>query len=400
MEKFKKQLRHAFTYATASDLMDPNTYSKVLAMTCVVLDLVFIVLTVCNMVNGYNAILWPAFINIFVFTLMGITVFFTKKNNLCAIITIISLTFVVIYFTFFGKGFGQNKGFSYIWILLIPLISSFVVDFKIAFFTSFFYQILIVLICYVPSSNAVLCNFFSEIFVKRFPFIYFVMMNIAFTFGISYRSLLYKQKHYQEELERAVDDEHDRVLTMSLETILSINDLVNARDPYTALHSERVSEYSCLIAKKMGWDEEKVKKLRTMALLHDVGKVGVPDSILNKSGPLDDEEYEVLKSHTTIGGRILKNLSCIPGIETGALYHHEHYDGTGYPSGLIGAQIPVEARIIAVADSFDAMHSDRIYRKRLELPEIRQEFVNKSGIQFDPGVVDCFLELLDEGKIN
>ena len=132
---------------------------------------------------------------------------------------------------------------------------------------------------------------------------------------------------------------------------------IEAKDEYTKGHSYRVAEYSALIAKQLGWSENEVQNLRNAAFLHDIGKIGVPDTILNKPTKLSDEEYEIIKSHTIMGADILKDITIVSNLTDIARYHHERYDGKGYPDGLKGEESPFHARIISVADSYDAMKS-------------------------------------------
>ncbi|MBO6214873.1 MAG: HD domain-containing protein, partial [Lachnospiraceae bacterium] len=152
-------------------------------------------------------------------------------------------------------------------------------------------------------------------------------------------------------------DEVQKVLEQSFETFSRI---IDAKDTYTEGHSRRVAIYSREIAKRIGFDEGEQEQIYYIAMLHDIGKIGVPDVILNKPSRLDDGEFEVIKSHAEVGGDILKQFTSLPGAADGARHHHERYDGQGYPDRLKGADIPLAARIICVADSFDAMYSDRI----------------------------------------
>ena len=140
--------------------------------------------------------------------------------------------------------------------------------------------------------------------------------------------------------------------------------------------------------------------MKKAALLHDIGKIGIPDSILNKPGRLTDEEYDIMKSHVVKGGEILKSFTLIEHVEEGALYHHERYDGKGYVHGLKGEEIPLNARIIGIADTFDAMTANRVYRKQLDMDYVIGELKRCSGTQFDPKLVDIMLRLIDEGKID
>ena len=197
-----------------------------------------------------------------------------------------------------------------------------------------------------------------------------------------------------------VAEKTKQVEQLSFEIIATIASMIEAKDSYTKGHSIRVAEYSALVARELGWEEEEIQNLKYVALLHDIGKVGIPDNVLNKPGKLTQMEFEIIKSHTTIGGDILKDIETIPHVDSGAKYHHERYDGSGYPCGLSGEDIPVVARIIGIADSFDAMNSKRIYRDRLPDEIIRKELVNGSGKQFDPKYLEIFLKLWEEGKLN
>lgn len=203
-------------------------------------------------------------------------------------------------------------------------------------------------------------------------------------------------EEHKRQLDQAVKAEREKLVAISMQTILSICHMVDAKDSYTQEHSQRVATYSCLIAKKLGWTTKRIKSLENMALLHDIGKVGVKDGILNKPSSLTDDEFTTMKDHTIIGASILEELTFIPGVSIGAKCHHERYDGTGYPYGLKGDEIPVEARIIGVADAFDAMNSRRVYSEKSEKKYIIQELENGRGTQFDPVVLDAFLEVLKE----
>ena len=187
---------------------------------------------------------------------------------------------------------------------------------------------------------------------------------------------------------------------MGNETIFAIANAVEARDKSTGSHSYRVAEYSVMIAQELGFTDEQQEQIRKTGLLHDIGKIGVPDNILNKSSKLTEEEYEIMKKHTIIGGDILKGLTFIPHVDEGAKYHHERYDGSGYPFGLKGEEIPLNARVIGIADAFDAMTANRIYRKRLNIDIVKKELKLWSGSQFDPGLVDIILDLIESGRLN
>ncbi|MCQ2082411.1 MAG: diguanylate cyclase [Lachnospiraceae bacterium] len=193
---------------------------------------------------------------------------------------------------------------------------------------------------------------------------------------------------------------NQEIQDMAIQTIATIANTIDAKDEYTRGHSKRVAEISVAIAKDMGMPAEEINNLRSIALLHDIGKIGVPDTVLNKPGKLTDDEYELMKQHTVIGADILKDIKMFQGIDVGARSHHEKYDGTGYPEKISGENIPYIARIIAVADAFDAMTSNRVYRKRLDLDYVVEELKRCSGSQFDPDIVNVLIRMLEEKRLN
>lgn len=199
---------------------------------------------------------------------------------------------------------------------------------------------------------------------------------------------------------RKYNERHERDNEIIRESIETFTGFIDAKDPYTNGHSKRVAEYTQMIAEEMGYEGEELERIYYVALLHDCGKIGVPDNILGKPGRLDDEEFKVIKSHTTRGGEILNSFKSLKNVGEGARYHHERYDGKGYPEGKKGEEIPLIARIICVADSFDAMNSDRVYRKRLTLDKIVEEIESNKGKQFDPEIADILLKILQEDRID
>ena len=175
---------------------------------------------------------------------------------------------------------------------------------------------------------------------------------------------------------------------------------IDMKDEYTRGHSSRVALYTSLIAKQLGKSDEEVEKIYNIALLHDIGKISIPDRILNKPGKLDDEEYAIMKSHSPNGYNILKDITIAPEIAIGAGAHHERYDGRGYPNNLKGDEIPEVAQIIAVADTFDAMYSTRPYRRKMPLEEVVGEIKRCAGSQFNPKMVEAFMKVVDSGILD
>lgn len=175
---------------------------------------------------------------------------------------------------------------------------------------------------------------------------------------------------------------------------------IDAKDSTTNGHSMRVAKYARKIAERLGFSKEECDRIYYIGLMHDCGKIGIPDAILNKPDKLTEEEYEIIKTHTLQGNRILQNFTSIEGIREGALYHHERFDGKGYPNGLKGEEIPLIARIICVADSFDVMNSERCYQQKMTKEDILEQLKSNRGAQFDPKLVDCLLAMLLDGTIE
>lgn len=207
-------------------------------------------------------------------------------------------------------------------------------------------------------------------------------------------------KDLQTDLQGQLDKKAREIEILSLQAIEAIVYFVEAKDEITQGHSVRVAGYSREIVKALGYDEETQRKVYQTALLHDVGKIGTPDSILKKAGRLTNEEYGIIKKHAPDGADILSTIKTIEYLEDGARYHHERYDGKGYPSGLAGDEIPLIGRIIAVADVYDALVSQRHYKEAMTEQEARKELLNHSGTQFDPGIVQVFISLMDQGIIR
>ena len=216
--------------------------------------------------------------------------------------------------------------------------------------------------------------------------------------GIKSIKQMYEIKRINEELAES----NQKLEQAYLEMIQTLRYTVEAKDPYTRGHSDRVSEFSVLIGEKLGLSEEQIKILKIGGLFHDIGKIGIPDSILLKTDKLSDDEYSEIKNHPSIGAHILGAASIFKNIIPIVKHHHERFDGRGYPSGLQGEEIPFLARIAAVADTFDAMTSKRSYRDALDIQYVKDEIQRCKGTQFDPQIADAFLDILENNfdKIN
>ncbi|MBO6214629.1 MAG: HD-GYP domain-containing protein, partial [Lachnospiraceae bacterium] len=252
----------------------------------------------------------------------------------------------------------------------------------------------------------------------RLPMLLFIIVPIAasiiqfFNYGVSLSNMsevgmaviLYifalidrnKALEKSNEMERQyLKKEQASMQRLFEETATAFVNAIDAKDPYTKGHSLRVAKYSKRIAEFLGKNENECNEIYYSALLHDVGKLGVPDAILNKSDKLTDEEYETVKQHPVLGEQILSNIEEFPYISTAAHYHHERYDGKGYPEKLSGEDIPEMGRIVAVADTYDTMTSTRKYRGRLPQQKVREEFIREAGRQFDPKFAEAMVHLID-----
>ena len=325
-----------------------------------------------------------------------------KKNNIASLIPTIFCGIMFTIYVFTGAGNGSGILFS----LLVPIGLCYFVSVKYGIILSAYYSILYSVIFFTPLKR-MWSMYYTEEFMERFPIVYITLSVFTGLAMIHYHRNALLEIDYarslKEEVARqtAVAEERSRKIEqMSLQTIQTLAHAIDAKDPYTKGHSTRVSQHSVMVAQALGWDGERIADLQYAALLHDIGKIGIPDSILNKPTRLTDVEYAIVKSHTTMGGDILKDRITIGIAEDVARSHHERYDGSGYPRGLKGEEISEEARIVAIADAFDAMNSNRIYRKACDAARIRRELIEGKGKQFDPRFADVFIGLWDQGLLN
>lgn len=211
--------------------------------------------------------------------------------------------------------------------------------------------------------------------------------------------LVHLQKSMQTEVNKKTAElkaSRMKIMNLSTQVMLALAGTIDAKDKSTSGHSMRVAKYSLEIARRMGKPQEMLDEMYFTALLHDIGMIGVPDEIINKDGRLTDEEYAIVRSHTADGARILEQITEMPRLAEGARWHHERMDGKGYPDGIKEDEIPEVARIIAVADAYDAMSSNRAFRGAISQKVIRNELINGSGTQFDPEIARIMVDIIDE----
>ena len=207
------------------------------------------------------------------------------------------------------------------------------------------------------------------------------------------------RENLSEEVDRKTEEiirQQNELNQAHLRIVMTLSNAIDAKDAYTNGHSLRVAKYAAEIAKRFGYDQHRQDEVYMIGLLHDVGKIGVPDAIINKPGRLTDEEFAEIRKHPAIGAEILSAITEFPQIAYGAHWHHERWDGRGYPDGLKGEAIPEIAQIISVADAYDAMTSTRSYRTVMSREKVRSEIEKGRGTQFSPRFADIMLEMIDE----
>lgn len=313
----------------------------------------------------------------------------------CAIVVLILSQFTGWYYTFSNNVYERGKWYviSYVFPILSASVQCIVLikNRKNIKKETLSLMLLFIILPIIAS--------ISHIFIKGISLISIstvFMVVLLYSFSIIDTNQLLMMAH-QKELENLREKEQASK-RMKEEIASALVGAIDAKDSYTQGHSRRVSEYSVMIAKAAGMTQSECDEIEFIGLLHDVGKIGIPSAIINKTGKLTDEEFETIKRHPLIGRDILDKISSAPNLRIGASYHHERYDGKGYPFGLKGEEIPVIARIIAVADSYDAMTSKRSYRDALPQAKVREQFVSGSGTQFDPVYAEIMVKIIDSDK--
>jgi putative nucleotidyltransferase with HDIG domain len=369
-------------------------------------------MTVMNIIQNKGFVTWTtaAFAVGGIFILVMSKGFHNRRVSVIGAVVISALTFSYYAIS------GANEGFAILWTMLMPLAICYFMGVKEGIILSLFFETLVVVLFYTPI-RAQYDGVYTVTFMNRFPIVYLCGLMITAVSMTQYHESVLVETEYTERLNEEVKrqtkvaveqsriaTEQSRIATeranqlelISEEMVETLARTIDAKDRYTNGHSFRVAEYAVALARKLGWSEAEIRELEREGLLHDIGKIGVPDAVLNKPGRLTEEEFDVIKSHTTVGKTILEGLDGMKAAAEVAAYHHERYDGKGYPEGLKGKAIPEHARLISIADAYDAMHSDRIYRKALPDDVILEEMKRGSGQQFDPDYLPVFLEMLEE----
>jgi putative nucleotidyltransferase with HDIG domain len=234
----------------------------------------------------------------------------------------------------------------------------------------------------------------TKVELMKYPLFWILLFSVFATIIILLTSAVFYIRI------KRLKDKEELILHLVEQSLKTFANTIEAKDKYTKGHSQRVSYYSKKIAEKIGLPDYKVQNIYYAAILHDVGKILIPDEILNKKGKLNKEEMTVMKNHAQIGADIFRDFNTIPNLSSIIKHHHEKYDGSGYPDGLNGKKIPLESRIICIADSFDAMTTTRCYRESIPLPEVVKEIKRCSGTHFDPELASAIISLINSGEIH
>lgn len=316
------------------------------------------------------------------------------KIILSGIVFLIISRITGFYYTYINNSYQRSSGYfiSYIFpFLSLLLLLSVILDYRDKFRKRILFPLMMFTIA--PMFTAVLQFYVHGLsYITSFSICFMVILLYYFSI-LDTNRLVHEA---QEQRVKMLIEKQESIKTMVSQTTHALVEAIDAKDKYTNGHSKRVAEYASMIAERYGKSKQEIDDIYLIALLHDVGKIGIPDKIINKNGKLTDEEYETIKKHPKIGREILNKISISPELSVGASFHHERYDGHGYPFGLKGEEIPEIARIIAVADTYDAMVSKRSYRDALPQKEVRSEIEKGIGTQFDPKFAKIMLELIDE----
>lgn len=322
--------------------------------------------------------------------------YFKNVYRVCRIAAVILLVLAVpIIFM------GANDGFSLLWYLLLPVITLILLGMKFGVPVCVIYGLYITISFWTPLGN--IFNYdYGRDYRFFYPVFYWGFCLVVITVDIFYKNYQMRQADDEHELEKEVQSAVAGTKVLMINSVTAISRMLDEKDGYTQQHSKRVAQYSELIAQNMKsrtYTKEEIDIIYRSALLHDIGKIAVPDAVLNKPSRLTDGEYELMKKHTIWGKEILAGLEFLPQADMGAAYHHERFDGKGYPYGIKGDKIPDIVRIISAADSLDAMSSNRCYRRHCDKDYIISEFEKGAGTQFDADVAQFVVELIKEGRI-
>ena len=374
---------------------------NVITIVCAVFSVSMLAFTIINLVQGYYNSMLLSLTSFLLFGASGTICWLKKNREIPAILITLGVGLLCTFYTIRGT----SEGFAILWTTLVPIALMYFLDVRFGIYFSVYFEILFIVCFLTPIKEHI--TGYSELFMARYPLLYLCIVIIDSIAMIQYHNNTLEQYEYDnrlndevETMTRRVNERSEQIEEMSFQMIQTLANAIDAKDTYTKEHSLRVSQYSVALARALGWNERRISRLRYDAMVHDIGKIGIPDAILNKKGRLSEDEFEVIQSHTIRGYQIFEKTTAFPTAKLVARHHHERFDGTGYPDHLKGKDIPENARIVCIADAFDAMSSDRCYRKALSIESIREEIEKGAGTEFDPEYAEVFIKLLDDGVIT
>lgn len=297
---------------------------------------------------------------------------------------------------------GANDGFSLLWYFLIPMITLILLGIPFGAPICIGFGCVVMLVFWTPLHDLLFYDYPYE-YRLFYPIFYWAFCLIVVVMDIFYKTYQMQQRENEKNLETEVQQALFQTKNLMVSSVATIGRMIDAKDGYTRRHSQRVAEYACLIAQNLShadFSQDDILLIYRCGMLHDIGKIAIPDQILNKPERLSDREYEIMKKHTLWGEEILSELEFLPLADLSATYHHERYDGKGYPRGLKGQELPLVVQIICAADALDAMNADRCYRRRCTREYIIEEFEKGAGKQFEPEVAATVVRLVKDGKIQ
>lgn len=327
-------------------------------------------------------------------------VWIRKAKNLGRLIK--TATLILLLSSIYCIYYGGNDGFQNLWFFIAPCILLILIGLPFGLPCCTIYGIIITVLFWTPLCEKMAYPYSLD-YRFYYPVLYWSFCLLIFIADLFYKKYRIDQEKEEEKMEAEVAATIEDAQKLMLNSVTAIGRMIDEKDNYTREHSQRVADYSRLIAKQLKSfpaSEKELDQIYRSALLHDIGKIAIPDAILKKTSRLTDEEYAIMKTHPVWGKKILAGLSFLPQADYGASYHHERYDGKGYPEGIRTDELPAIVKIISAADALDAMNSNRCYRKHCSRSYIIGEFEKGSGTQFDPEVAQTVIELIRSGQIE
>ncbi len=394
MTNLHEKLKTLFRRAYASLIGERDLWQQLLNIAVLIAIGGAFVSTVISVVIGNSPMAIAAIVITALFAVFCLILSLRSKDVIyAAVLFSVVASFILFPLMYFSSG-GYHGGMP-IWLLLGLVISWVVIRSRVLYIV-YGLGLLFQCGCIIFSEQhpETVVRFESEHAEAMDVIQSLILVSLIFGITFKYQSRAYEKQKKELDTANAVLSETNEKITFH--AMYTLAKTIDAKDRYTNGHSMRVAKYSGMLARKKGLSEAEVEKITNMAMLHDIGKIGVSDAIINKTSKLTEDEYDIVKRHPVIGYEILSEMPEMRGIGLGARWHHERYDGTGYPDGLRGLGIPLAARIICVADAYDAMTSNRSYRKFMQQDAVKRELEKGKETQFDPEIAGYMLEIMEE----